>query len=244
MYNGKYVSTEFIIDKIQKDYGFTSSMDKYEIADDIFDAVELIGVPMAFIRRITNGEGSNPDVISVADYAAELPCDLRSLEGVRTYDTKLPLIEDTSTFKAQEGASNDPYEGTSEYLVYHINDNFIFTNFEEGDIEISYLAFPTDDNGIPLIPDDTRYINGIVAYVAERIGFRQWWKGNLGDKQYSFLQAERAFCIPSAATSLNMPSYDMAQSMSNQLSRLIKSSNHQAYNFKFLNSKEMLKVHN
>ena len=243
MYNGKFVSTDFIIDKIQKDHQFNIAMDKYEIADDIFDAIELIGVRIPYVHRITNGEGDNPDVIMIKDYSAELPCDLRSIEGVRTHLSKAPLIEDSSTFHPQKGTSNEQYPGQSQYLVYHINDNFIFTNFEEGEIEISYLAFPTDGDGVPLIPDDTRYIKGIVAMVAKDIGARLWRRGQLEDKYYEELKSEAAWYIGSAANSLNTPNYDKAESMKNQLSRMIRSSNHHAYNFKYLNSQEILKIH-
>ena len=224
MYNGKYVSTEFIIDKIQKDYGFAMSMDKYDIADDIFDAIELIGVPLGYINRVTNGISGNPDPLVVADYSAELPCDLRMIQGVRVYETKAPLIEDVGTFKPGKGTSNEQYEGKSQHLMYHVNDNFIFVNFEEGKLEMSYLAFPTDSTGVPLIPDNTRYINGVIAYTAERIGHRMFWAGNLDERKYERLVSERAFWMPSAATALNMPSYDKAESMKNQLSnQVIKS---------------------
>jgi len=243
MYNGKSVTTEYIIERIQKDYGFNQSMDKYEIADDIFDAIELIGVPLHYVERITNGVGNNPPVINIQDYSAELPCDLRQIEGVRMHLSKAPLIEDTSTFKAQTGASNDQYDNMGKYLVYHVNDNFIFTNFEEGEIEITYLAFPTDGSGVPLIPDNTRYIQGIVAYVAERIGHREFFRKNLDRERYEILKEERLWYVPSAANSLRSPSYDQAESIKNQLSRMIKSKNHHAYGFKYLNSQEILKNH-
>ena len=41
-------------------------------------------------------------------------------------------------------------------LGYRLNNNYIFTNFEEGSVEISYTAFVTDDDGYPMVPDDER----------------------------------------------------------------------------------------
>jgi hypothetical protein len=243
MYNGKTVTTDFIINKIQSAYSFTRGMDKFDIAEHIFDAMDLMGVRISYVHRITDGVGNNPDVITIEDYSGILPCDLFQIQGVRTHDTKISLTEDTSVYKPTYKSFDDPNASFDTQLKYYVNDNYIYVNYETGELEMSYLAFPTDKNGLPLIPDDTRYINGIVAYVAERIGFSLWWTDQLADKKYAKLETERLWYIPSGASSLLIPSYDKAEALKNMLNRMMQSSDQHRYGFKFLNSQEQLINH-
>lgn len=239
MLSGKYISIDFIIDRIFQDYGFTREIDRAEVAERVYDAMSYIGVPDSYVRTITNGEGDNPDPIAVVDYRAELPCNMYKVISVREDTQKYPMQEVSSTFRP--GYKDDG--GTEGVLSYHINDDFIFTSFETGTIEVSYLALPTDEYGLPKIPDDVVYIRAVVSFVAERIGFRLYMQDKLSEKKYEKLNQEWLWYVGAAQGRSRIPSPDKAEMLKNVLAKMVANSNHHLYNFKYLGFPERLKIH-
>jgi len=69
-------------------------------------------------------------------------------------------------------------------LTYTINNNYIFTSFKKGKVALSYLAVPTDEEGLPIIPDSETVINYVVWYVALKYSFQLWSMGKIADKVY------------------------------------------------------------
>lgn len=57
---------------------------------------------------------------------------------------------------------------TSTYEI-SINDNTIFTNFEDGAILLQYFAFPLDDEGLPQIPDIIEIEKAVENYILWQI---------------------------------------------------------------------------
>ena len=128
-------------------------------------------------------------------------------------------------------------------MSYFLRDGYIFTSIEDGDIEISYKAYPTDKDGLPQVPDDTKYIAAVTAYVAERIGFRMYMEDLMTERKYERLNTDWLFRVQQAANSIRIPSLDQAEALKNQLVKMTLFSNHHAYNFRYLNSPESNKTY-
>lgn len=260
MLNGKYVSSKLIVESIFRDYGFRSTdVDVEAIKEHIFDVMMLIGVPTAFKDQV--------GVIPITDYRGDLPCGLIDIHPgmVRMHDTKKPLIWASDRFYSIHTPSeiaasapdvNDPYyayyadmptinssDFYTQYYTYYLNDSYIFTNFESGNVEIAYKAFPMTDDGWPQIPDNVRYIKGVTAYLAERIGFKQWMRADITDKVYAKLERDRDFYIASANTAGRVPSLDQMESLKNQWLTLNPDLQHHAYGFRFLNRRNRIITH-
>jgi len=151
------------------------------------------------------------------------------------------MIEDTSTFRSSYDTEDETTSLTFP-LTYHVNNSYIFTKFNEGTVVLEYLAFPSDENGLPVIIDDVRYIKGIKTYVAERIGSYLWMSGKLSDKIYNKLEQDWSFYVNSAATSLRVKGVDGMESLKNIMARMISNSHHHDYQFKYRANKEALNI--
>lgn len=83
------------------------------------------------------------------------------------YKNYLPLRLAASPFSVTKNLHCDKcinIDYPSEH-EYSINNGMIRTSFQEGEICISYLSMPMDDNGYPMIPDMFEYQEAIVAYI-------------------------------------------------------------------------------
>lgn len=70
-------------------------------------------------------------------------------------------------------------------LTYKIQGNIIYTSIKEGEIELSYRAMPIDEEGYPLIPDNSKFSRALEAYIK-----KQWFTilFDMGKLQSGILQ--------------------------------------------------------
>jgi len=57
---------------------------------------------------------------------------------------------------------------------YSIKNGFIHTNFPEGDILLSYYTQNLDEEGYLMVPDDSRIITALVAYLEQQAAFKEY----------------------------------------------------------------------
>jgi len=113
-------------------------------------------------------------------------------------------------------------ENCNDIPTYITDNNYIFTSFKEGSLEISYKAIPTDEDGIPTIPDDTKYIRAIASYIAERCCFKLVLQSKMSESIYKgLIERDRDWAFGSAKMNLSIPDLDTMESMKNNSLRLI-----------------------
>lgn len=225
-----YTSVERVIENVIRDTGFTSEINWVDIIEWIYIASELIGVKNAYVLKITDGNSdlSHPDPIVVTDYRGELPTDFHMIYQVRDYDTKESLRASTYSYLI---STNSTDFNNSSSKSYTLNEDYIFTSFEEGNLEIAYYAFPTDANGLPLIPDDVMYIRAIEAYLTERIARKLWLQDKMSTDKYKALEQDWLFYVNSARTKDALMTIDQAESFKNQYVRIATNFNEHATQF-------------
>lgn len=101
--------------------------------------------------------------------------------------------------------------------TYDLNDNFIFTNFEEGYVFIAYKGIPVDEEGFPLIPDNRRYKEAVKSFIRQKVDYILWRTGELDERMFKYSEQEWLFYVGSAGNAARMPNYDGMQSILNQM---------------------------
>jgi hypothetical protein len=237
MLNGRFISIERIAERVYNSGLNNDEIQFPDIIEWVGEAISLIGVQYAYEEKVS-------DEIEVTDYRASLPSDLAELYSVREYDDKYPMVSIDGTFRPTYENSNLKDDDDPVMLGYYVNDNYIFTNTEEMSVEISYKAFVTDANGYPEIPDDERYIRAVVAYCEYVLGRKMYLQDKLSEKKYLMLEQDWLFYVNSAAVSAHIPNVDQAESLKNQLQRMIGFAHHHATGFAYRNTPEFIKIHN
>lgn len=194
----KYVSSREVIDKFFGDTNYDEDIPFADVIRWIAEALDMIAVKMQYIRKVA-GDKTCP-YLTIVDYKAQLPCDFFQLEqltingmpALPSNSTMMYMVgkdcctpeqlmqEVTNTYTDNFGnifLTNYPQEslknGSSVY-EYDINDNFITTNAKEGYICMSYLAYPVDEEGLPMIPDDVYYLQAVASYIRTKMDYRAW----------------------------------------------------------------------
>lgn len=239
MLNSKFVSIDRVIERIFKSGLNPEFIDFNDIVEYVGEAIRLIGVPYAHIRKITNGLGEMPDPIVIENFCGRLPNDIVHLDSVREYDTKSPMLYMLDSFPATYASSNN-ITGSSTMLGYYVQGDYIFTNLEEGTVEASYTAFQLDSNGYPMIPDEERYIVAVVSYCTQQIARRLWVADKIDERKFRMFEQEWLWYCKSAASKAHMPNLDRMESFKNQMVRLLTNPHHHASQFSHMNRPEIL----
>jgi hypothetical protein len=180
-------------------------------------------------------------------------CQCKSTTDI-VYD--LPIGEDADgnpTFNFSEGfnfsLNKDLYAGLANdqmpsQATYKMNNNYITTSFKSGKVVIAYNAFPVDDCGYPLIPDNIKYKQAVQWYVTMKIDAKMWRVGKISDKVYHESCQNWSWYVGAAQAAGRMPSIDQLESWKNQSLRLIPITNRHSSFFERLGDVEQLRFGN
>jgi len=169
------------------------------------------------------------------------------LSGMQVNSKQLPYSTDSSAIVSTPtivGLGNTTFsspllditdftkDGCAIDLQYKINNNHIFTNFKEGEVELSYTALPCDEQGFPLIPDNVKYVQAVKAYVASKIAFKLYIQDKMNNQKLTRIEQERDWYMGAATVAGVSPTIDEMESWKNQWLRLLPSINEHADGFK------------
>jgi hypothetical protein len=118
--------------------------------------------------------------------------------------------------------------------MYKLNSDFIFTNFKSGFVEMSYKAYPVDEFGMPMIPDNIKFVKAVEWYLISRIDYKRWrtTRNAADEKMWRVSDLEALWYIQSARTAARVPSLSQMESVKRMLLRSIPKINQFNNSFK------------
>lgn len=114
----------------------------------------------------------------------------------------------------------------SNQYEYYIKPGYIVTNQRDGYISISYMSIPTDEAGLPLIPDMASYSEAIYWYITLKMKFKEYMSGELPRYIYHDIRSQWAFYRGQAYAEAMMPMEDDLQTINHVWNKLIPEINH------------------
>ena len=190
---------------------------------------------------IVDAQANNLEYSDTASVLHDINSRIVILENVYFKDeAKLqPLQYGASTFHKSmhcEGCVNENMQYEDTYIV---DNDYIKTSFESGKICLSYMAFPTDDDCYPLVPDDISFKEAMFWYVYKKILLSNpTFKNNGID--YGTAENQWKYYCTQARNAANYPDIDKYESYLNQWVRLVPDINRHACFFDELNERENL----
>ena len=161
------------------------------------------------------------------------------LENVYFKDTNRmqPLQYGASTFHRSMHCDECVNENISYEDTYIVDNDYIKTSFESGNICLSYMAFPTDDDCYPLVPDDVSFKEALFWYVYKKLllGTPNFKNNGIN---YTFADQQWKYYCTQARNAANYPDIDKYESFMNQWVRLVPNINRHDMTFEQLNTRE------
>jgi len=229
--NTKYTNLTEILEKVRRTFGFEEVF-PHDVKEWIWDVIGFMGVPEMLVDRtaeieVKDWRGMLPvDLYCLTSHQVRDKKSGRILEYSEDTFHQLDkgqsdrkVVQQGSSVTYEDGDRNTDlettynsiifpeYEVSSSKLSYKINEFYIFTNERDITLEISYKAFPmNEDKTEPLIPDDSSVIRAVVWYIGERIAFKLMLADKLSGNKYELIRQEYFFNVGSAITSARIQS--------------------------------------
>lgn len=219
-----------ILDKILR-HPLMQDLSLESAVDYTVDFMRIVGVPSMFTEKT--------EVLEIKDYRTKLPEDYYQMIQVRKVKGET-LRYSTDTFHMSEHKEHDTkciYDFT-----YKIQGSIIYTSFKDGEIEISYQSIATDEEGYPLIPDNSSFTRALELYIK-----KQWFTilfdlGKITNPVLQNIQQEYAWAVGDCQTEFNRLSLDKAESFYNSWKTLIIRDTEHRNRFINNGTKERLKL--
>jgi len=156
------------------------------------------------------------------------------------YDTATITISN-NTFRYSTDSFHMSEDNKYCDLTYKIQGGYIFTSIKEGEIEVSYKAIILDDECYPVIPDNSKFLRALEAYIK-----KQWFTilfdmGKLQAPILQNIQQEYAWAVGACESEFQKMSLDKAESFYNSWRTMIPRTNEHYRGFAINGRKQNLK---
>lgn len=229
--NINFISIRVILDRIMR-HPLMTDLSLESAIQYCLDFIAAMGLPNIYIDKI--------ETVEIDNYRGLLPCDLISINQVRTKREGICMRSMTDNFNGHPLHNDHRDRGENTFKT---QGRIIYTSFKEGDIEISYKALPLDEEGYPLLPDNPIFLKTLELYIK-----KEWFTilFDLGKIQPAVLQntqQEYAFKAGQCNSEFTLPSVSEMETITNILNQMIPRTNEFIRGFKNLGNREYLKRH-
>lgn len=193
--------------------------------------IRIVGMPNVFIDKYAT--------IDINNYRGVLPCDFNSITQVRLQDDKHKNL----FFRATTDTFHTHSDEDKHDLTYKIQGGVIFTSIKEGTVEIMYKAIPIDDDGFPLIVDDSSFIRALELFIKKEYFTILFDTKKINRFILQNVQQEYAWAVGQAQSSLIKLSLDQMQSFTNMMNTLVVRTKEHKQGFKTLGKEEHIRIH-
>jgi len=254
MLNQGTINYRAVIAKMQRDTGFTQYYEE-ECKEWLWEAISLIGVSSLLtqeeeditieeyrgllpinMERLLGVKNKNTDTVLIKDLG------IYSKKSVQNENSDVTrVISDGVSYTSVDGTIIPDLSHTMVDIVrptsmsassprYRVQGHYIYIDgIKEGTITISYQAFPVEDNA-PVIPDDLKILSLCSWYIANKIAFKLYIRGELNKSVKDDIEQEYLYYAKAARLKALTPDYEMMEAMKQRLG-LIPDTNRHARGF-------------
>lgn len=215
--NYKYVNIEQIFERVYTNHPFTENDFQWT------DALEWVGALMK-LMKIPTTNVHKVCTIPVEGFKAEIPLDMFLIETIRESNTgKLMYYSGDPYFKHLHcnNSQSVNHKCLESKYQYKMNNNYIYTGFEEGNIDIAYYALPIDEKGFPLIPDEESIKRAIEWEIVYKIAYNFWITDKFTRDKFQYIEQQRNWYVAKAMNSDRVPDIGKMEAIKNFTLRLI-----------------------
>lgn len=198
----QYLSIKKILDSCLR-HPLMQDLSLETAVDYTIDFMRIVGMPRMFTEKVVR--------ITIDKYRALLPCDY-----YQTIQVRIPgghaLVYSTDSFHMNNKGNSSTYK---------IQGNIIYTSIESGELELAYLAISTDEDGYPLLPDNSSFTRALELYIK-----KQWFTilfdlGKITSAVLQNTQQEYAWAVGDCQSEFNRMSIDQMEAFSNSWRTMI-----------------------
>lgn len=177
---------------------------------------------------VPNKRGSIGDMFIKNEQLVDLVKDMFSLD---TAKEALDMVNDNKALadiiKTAINASTYGGQTMRRYLhdyqhgiQYIVKQSCLNLNVRNGYVKLAYKAIPTDDEGMPMIPDLESYKEAIYWYIVQKLTFPDFLEGRIPSDRFFYIKQSWNFHRLQAYNEAMMPNLDGMETIKNNWLKL------------------------
>ena len=227
--NIQYINIRTIADRLMR-HPLMVDLTLEAIIQYTIDFIGTLGLPPIYLDKVVT--------VDISNYRAALPCDLIAIRQVKDAKSNISLRATTDTFHLIHDGKK-PIMRQEE--TFKTQGNIIYTSFKEGKIAIAYRAIPVDEEGLPMIPDNSIFLKALELYIKKEWLTIQFDMGKIAPAVLQNVQQEYAWKVGQLNTEFILPSVSEMEAISNMMNQLLPRTNEFRKGFKLLGNREYWK---
>ena len=225
-----YTNIRIILDKLLR-HPMLQDLTLESVVDYTVDFMRLVDVPGIFNDKTA--------VLKVNNYRALLPNDYYEMIQIRDKDGSMFRYA-TDTFYSSDVKNTD---NKYKELTYEVHGGVIYTAIKDGEIEVSYRSIPVDDEGYPLIPDNSSLTKALELYIKKERFTILYDTGLLNYNIYMNTLKEYAWAVGDCQTEFNRLTLDKAEAIANMWNTPVADTMQHSKGFKDEGVRKITKLH-
>jgi hypothetical protein len=165
--------------------------------------IRIVGMP-----KITT---EKTETVKINNYRALLPDDYYAIIKVLNSKNNTPLVHSST------GDTDNSYK---------IQGNIIYSSLREGELTVSYKALLVDEDGYPMIPDNSSFIKALELYIKKQYFTILFDLGKINIQVLNNTQQEYAWYVGQCQSDLVRPTLDEMKSITNMWNNIIINKKH------------------
>lgn len=225
----RYTNIRLILDKVMR-HPLMLDIPLETAIDYTVDFIRLVGMPRIFKDKT--------EILHINNYMANIPCDYEETIQIRmAKGTRKVFRYTTDSFHLSNNKSD------SVDLTYKIQGSKIITSIKNGDIEMAYRAIATDDEGYPLLLDNSSFTRALELYIK-----KQWFTilfdlGKINNHVYNQVLQDYSWAVGDCQAEFNRLDLDKAEALFNSWATLLRREREHSKGFVNNGTRELIKRH-
>lgn len=200
-----YISIKQILDDLLA-HPLLRDLSLERAIDHAIHFIRIVGMPKMFLEKVTK--------VTLNEYRALLPDDYYNIIQVREANSNIPL----------QHAIDSRHMGDDKNSLapsYRIQGNIIYSSLRDKELEISYKALPIDEEGYPMLPDNSSFIKALELYIKKQYFTVLFDMGKITGQVLNNTQQEYAWYVGQCQSDLVRPTWDEMKSITNTWTNII-----------------------
>lgn len=266
----QYVSIKTVQDRLAR-HPLLQGLTLDTVVDYTVDFMRIVGVPEIFVNKTAVAATQNHKIPLPCDYIRMVQ--MRGRHGMYRYATntfheadairrdKGPRRSNTCDACSKLNTCDEhKYEYNSVECVcllkavtpmptrvvgnyYNTQNGVIFLSNREDEVEISYLAILTDGEGMPLIPDDSKFQRALTSFIKKEYFTALFDTGSIRPDVLFNAKQEYAWAVGACQNSMQLLDLPRMEALSNAMHGMINRNNEWNAGFVSNGAPEIMKKH-
>lgn len=165
--------------------------------------IRIVGMPKMSTEKT--------ETVKINNYRALLPDDYYAIIKVLNSKNNTPLVHSST------GDTDNSYK---------IQGNIIYSSLREGELKVSYKALLVDEDGYPMIPDNSSFIKALELYIKKQYFTILFDLGKINIQVLNNTQQEYAWYVGQCQSDLVRPTLDEMKSITNMWNNIVINKKH------------------